>query len=206
MGWSQTEMSEWFMLALSLFSLVLLVTQNGKAAADSSSGLDQARIHSAYNDGNFDLVVRELEGYQNQHPDYGFNDSVFIAKHLAVVYTANPATREKGKYYMYRLLELLPSARLIDMYVSDEIDRIFDRVKEEFAERQKNFGVEPAPAVASKPAEPVKAASAPKARREKDYTPYWIAGGIGAAAIGATLAYFLLAPTSEPEDKIYEVP
>ena len=40
------------------------------------------------------------------------------AKHLAVVYTANPQTREKGKYFMRRLPALLPTAKLVDMYVS----------------------------------------------------------------------------------------
>ena len=63
-----------------------------------------------------------------------------IAKHLAGVYSAHPATREKGRYYMHRLLELVPSAKLVDMYVSEEIDRIFDKVREEFLARQRSFG------------------------------------------------------------------
>jgi len=33
---------------------------------------------------------------------------------------------------MFRLLELLPSAKLVDMFVSEEIDRIFDKVRDEF--------------------------------------------------------------------------
>jgi hypothetical protein len=32
---------------------------------------------------------------------------------LAVVDTASPKTREKGRYYMMRLLELVPSTKLV---------------------------------------------------------------------------------------------
>jgi hypothetical protein len=56
---------------------------------------------------------------------YSLEDSIFIVKHLTVVYMANPATREKGKGYVFRLLELMPSVKIVDMFVSDEIDGIF---------------------------------------------------------------------------------
>ena len=105
--------------------------------------LDQAKIHDVYNSGDFEPVISVLEAFVKRNKTYSQSDSVFIAKHLAVVYSANPATREKGKYYMFRLLELLPSAKLIDMYVSEEVDRIFDKVREEFVGRQRGFGVEP---------------------------------------------------------------
>ena len=32
--------------------------------------------------------------------------SVVIAKYLGVVYAANPDSREKGKYWLYRMLQL----------------------------------------------------------------------------------------------------
>lgn len=104
--------------------------------------LDQTKIHAVYNNGDFEPVILVLEGFIKRNKTYSHSDSVFIAKHLAVMYSANPATRERGKYYMYRLLELLPSAKLVDMYVSEEVDRIFDRVREEFMARQRGFGVD----------------------------------------------------------------
>ena len=112
------------------------------AAPDPSDTLSQAKIHDLYNGGDFEPVITVLETYIRNHKTYSHADSVFIAKHLAVVYSANPETREKGKYYMFRLLELLPSAKLVDMYVSEEVDRIFDRVREEFLTRQHAFGVD----------------------------------------------------------------
>jgi hypothetical protein len=132
---------------------LLLFMGHSIFAADSNSAkhsrkwvmeeeLNQKAIHGLYNNGDFEPVIEVLERFQQNHSTYSFSDSVFIAKHLAVVYTASPATREKGRYYMMRLLELVPSAKLVDMFVSDEIDRIFEKVREEFISRQHGFGLD----------------------------------------------------------------
>jgi hypothetical protein len=104
--------------------------------------LNQKGIHNLYQNGDFEPVIDVLENFQKRIPEYSFSDSVFIAKHLAVVYTANPETREKGRYYMMRLLELLPSAKLVDMFVSEEIDRIFEKVREEHVAKLHGFGLD----------------------------------------------------------------
>jgi hypothetical protein len=131
------------------------------AAVPAVEALEKERVHADYNDGDFDAVASALESFMARNKTYAHDDSVFIAKHLAVVYTADPAKREKGKYYMYRLLDLVPSAKLIDMFVSDEIDRIFEKVREEYyvrkgvpAPEKPAFKPVPAPAVAAvEPAE-----------------------------------------------------
>ncbi|MBW8886838.1 MAG: hypothetical protein JF616_03680 [Fibrobacteres bacterium] len=176
------------------------------------AALDQKKIHADYNDGNFEKVTNALEAFMSSHKTYSLQDSVFIAKHLAVVYTANPDTREKGKYYMYRLLALLPSARLVDMYVSDEIDRIFDKVREEFLARQQNFGVDAArmalpqdPPATSRANDRTAAASTEP--RKDGHVGFWIAGGAAAVAAGLTTAYFIIENQPAPApDKIYRVP
>lgn len=199
----------------------LLTASQPVPAATAHAPLEQKRIHATYNDGNFDAVIRDIENFQKTHSSYSTSDSIFIAKHLAVVYSANPATREKGKYYMFRLLEMLPSAKLIDMYVSDEIDRIFDKVREEFTNHQKDFGVdttrmsmpERAPVnqvnpetAAAKPAEkkPLAAKSDPEGG--KGNKAIWIAAGAGTVAVGLAAVYFLSTPNSSKENKVYDVP
>ena len=112
------------------------------AASKAAVALNQKDIHAAYNEGDFDKVTALIDAFNKANKTCSRTDSIFIAKHLAVVYSANPQTREKGKYYMYRLLEMMPSAELVDMFVSDEIDRIFDKVRREFLSRQKGFGVD----------------------------------------------------------------
>lgn len=185
--------------------------------AAGAGELDQKKIHSEYNDGNFEKVTASLEDFMAAHKTYSFQDSVFIAKHLAVVYTANPETREKGKYYMYRLLTLLPSAKLVDMYVSDEIDRIFDKVREEFISRQHSFGVdtariavpEKAPTGARKNSSAASEEPSPVARaapRKEGHTGMWVAGGAAVAAAGLAVAYFVIQAEPTPSDRIYRVP
>jgi hypothetical protein len=203
--------------AFSLLGLLIAVWSGSAAAADpaSTAGLDQKRIHAEYNEGNFEKVISALETFMAHHPSYSHSDSIFIAKHLAVVYSANPDSREKGKYYMYRLLELLPSAKLVDMYVSDEIDRIFDKVREEFLARQQSFGVDttalkvPAGAPANDPGKKVSIQEPPPSRAAKQSggtnTFPWIAGG-AAVVVASVATYFILNETDEPKDKTYVVP
>jgi hypothetical protein len=209
-----------------LFSVLILCAVAVHAAppeaGTASDKLDQKRIHADYNDGNFEKVIASLEGFMAAHKTYSLADSVFIAKHLAVVYTANPATREKGKYYMYRLLAMLPSAKLIDMYVSDEIDRIFDKVREEFMTRQKSFGVDTArvsvPAQSpSRDAHEAPLASAPAAPRPRpaaaeerkpasgNKAVYLAAGGTALVALGVA-AYFVFTESPKSTEKTYVVP
>jgi hypothetical protein len=164
--------------------------------------LDQKRIHDLYNNGDFDPVISLLEGFKNRNTRYSISDSVFIAKHLAVVYSANPATREKGRYYMMRLLELLPSAKLVDMYVSEEVDRIFDKVREEFLARQRGFGLDSSSIVL--PHRPKGQndtgdyghEGAPKSQKGWNRPRNWVIGGLTMAAVGA-IAYIILENPNE---------
>lgn len=110
-------------------SALLALLPMGAAAAGKP--LNQIAIHYQYNDGDFPAVISAIDTFTRAHKTYSRADSIFIARHLAVVYTANPDTREKGKYYMYQMLDLIPSGDLVDMYVSDEIEKIFSYVKRE---------------------------------------------------------------------------
>lgn len=186
-----------------------------------AASIDQEAVHHAYNEGDFDAVIKLTDPFTNGKETYSRSDSAFVFKHLAVVYTANPKTREKGKYYMYRMLEMLPSAELIDMYVSDEVDRIFDKVRKDFKTRQKNFGVdttlislpEKVPAARSSAVASTPAASAPApapgpaktVSEKKRMNPvwYWVAGG--AVVAGAGIAAVLLMQPDAPEGKTYVI-
>lgn len=198
---------------LRLFAVVFLTLAALATAAPvpTSGRLDQKRLHSDYNEGNFEKVVAALEGFMEAHKTYSFEDSVFIAKHLAVVYTANPDTREKGKYYMYRLLALLPSAKLVDMYVSDEIDRIFDKVREEFVSRQRSFGVDTAQVAMPERAPSGSrgketASTARTANGKPGHTGLWIAGGAAVAVAGLAATYFIHTSEETAPNRVYKVP
>ena len=173
-----------------------------------STPLNQKDIHTAYNEGDFDKVVTLIESFTKSNKTYSRADSIFVAKHLAVVYSANPQTREKGKYFMYRLLEMMPSAELVDMFVSDEIDRIFDKVRREFLTRQKGFGVDSSQISmpenrgnATTPAATTQSAATQSTPAKTTSTPagdsnpiwkrnaFWIASGAGVAVAGAAALF-----------------
>ena len=147
--------------------------------------LRQIDIHAKYRDGSFEMVIETLEAFLQTHKSFLREDSLFLTKHLAVVFASNPARREKGKYYMRRLLELDPSANLMDMYVGDEIDRIWEKVRAEY------FAANPM--LLPKPI-----AGAAATRREDPAvrtgnSTLKVAAWTGAGIVGAGLiAYFLL--------------
>jgi hypothetical protein len=189
-------------MRISILLLFLLLTMDFASALGNHSEnasrqrgsiveeLNQKAIHNLYNNGDFEPVIDVLERFQKNHETYSFSDSVFIAKHLAVVYTASPETREKGRYFMMRLLELVPTAKLVDMFVSDEIDRIFEKVREEFLAKQHGFGLDSLTVMLRHEPE---GDPDPRTEREKQLTnssggraKYWWIGGATIIAIGAT--------------------
>ena len=151
--------------------------------------LNQVAIHYKYSDGDFPSVIQAIDAFTHAHKTYSRGDSVFIAKHLAVVYTANPDTRERGKYYMFQLLELVPSAELVDMYVSDEIENIFMRVRKEYDSRRSETAAQ---------------ASADREARKPLWQKPWVWAAGGTAVLGVTAA-ILWWPDDKPRPE-YVVP
>jgi hypothetical protein len=184
--------------------------------------INQKKIHDIYSEGEFEKVISEIDAFTKANKLYSHSDSVFIAKHLAVIYSANPATREKGKNYMFRLLALMPSAKIVDMFVSDEIDRIFEKIREEYIVRQASLGegtptkLESNQYAANKlsmngntnPSSnpnsiPMQEASA-KQKKGSSHAFYWIAGGVTLAAATTGAVYFL--QPKKPADRVYVLP
>jgi hypothetical protein len=111
------------------------------AAIAASDTLDRKRVHAEYGDGNFETVVQILEDYRSRHEHYRTGDSVFIAKYLGVVYASNPDSREKGKYWLYKMLQMEPSSDLVDLYVGEEVERTYEKVRQEFIVRRNYRGI-----------------------------------------------------------------
>jgi hypothetical protein len=127
------------------------------APAQPPAAMDQSRIHAYYTDGEFDKVIKDLDAFLKSRRACSHAESVFVEKHLSVVYAAHPATRELGRYHMYRLLDLAPGSDLLDMFVGEEVGGVFDKVGKEYALRN------PSKAPAQKSAATV-AKSAPAAK------------------------------------------
>ena len=199
--------------------LVLVLAING-GLVQAFDALNQAKVHKAYEDGDFDVVVDTLAAFQKANPIHSRADSIFIAKHLAVVYAANPKTVEIGKHWMYRLLDLLPAADFAGMYVNEEIDRIFEKVRAEFLSRQHALGVDTSkivlPTRHGKPAgdssslvnkAPSAASTSSLESRTSGQTRRkWVWIGVGGATVAAVLTTFLIVSDKAPAKSTTVVP
>jgi hypothetical protein len=165
--------------------------------AANRPALDTAKLHATYLDGDFEQAIRTMEAALKSKKPLSHGDSVFIFKHLGVMYAATPATREKGRYYMAQLIYVEPTAKILDMYASDMIYLIFRNVQEEFEHKYPQVA-KPAPVVVDTVPKPVAApapapAPAPVARQSsKSKTLYWVTGGAVVAAGTAGLLFVLL--------------
>jgi hypothetical protein len=102
-----------------------------KMAPSAGNKLDTAQIHQTYLDGDFDQAIELIEEAQKYGGPFSHQDSIFIFKHLGVMHAAKYETREKGKHYMVQLLNVEPTAKILDMYASDMIYMIFKNIKDE---------------------------------------------------------------------------
>ena len=189
-----------------------LILQTIPAFSSSFRILDKEKIHGYYRNGDFDKVILGLNGFLKSGKKCSPNDSAFLEKHLAVVYAANPTTRELGRYHMHKMLSINPNADLIDMFVGEEVDGVFEKVLKEFSLSQAKV----IDSTARKDPNPVPAPAQPRppsnrtliATEENNPTwnqaSTWIGGGAAIALVAASLFYSSM--QKESSDKTYVVP
>ncbi|MFC1586148.1 hypothetical protein ACFL5V_11415 [Fibrobacterota bacterium] len=168
--------------------------------------LNREEIQKLYFDGEFEPVAAALEQFRKINPQASEEDRIFMYKYLSVVYAANSETRDKAESYMYQLLKLVPAVDLMDMYISDSIKAIFNKVKTEYQARNqpaapKEQKKQSDPVVVKKP-DPAPAPQAPAEKEADKPEPnrrwiWWTAGGLAVA--GAVTAFVLLSGDEEPD-------
>ena len=104
--------------------------------------LDKPTISKAYFEGEFWTVISALEAFRKSGTNSNREDSVYTFKYLSVVYAADPTTRTKAESYMYQLIKMMPTIDLIDLYISDNIESIFKKVKSDYDKLEKVHGGE----------------------------------------------------------------
>lgn len=175
-------------------------------AARNAAPMDTAKVHEQYLEGDFDHAIRALEGQLKSKRPMTHAESVFVFKHLGVMYAAQQSTRDKGKYYMGELIHIEPTAKILDMYASDMIHLIFRNVQEEF--EKKRARLQPQADTVAAVAQPVPAAPEPgrqetppqaSSASSRKRTIFLAATG-ATVAVGALALFFLLGG-DEPETK-----
>jgi len=201
-------------MKLILYILLILTIQTGWCVSgiNQDGSLNKKVVGEFYFDGDFDKVIDALEHFRKNNPDASDKDKIFMYKYLSVVYAARQETRDKGESYMYQLLKLVPTATLIDMYISDNIKSIFKNVKEEYQERlsymNKADSTKQSEAeigksethTAPEPVQPVKSSEKKSAKSKK-----WVWWTVGGVAIAAVVVTFIVVGMGE-KDKVQVIP
>jgi hypothetical protein len=166
-----------------LFLVLILGPFLAVSSAKAVPKFDTAQVHRIYMDGEFEKAIKLVESALASGAVASHEDSVFAFKHLGVMYTAKYETRETGKKYMYQLLYIEPTARIMDMFASDMIYMIFKNIQEEVAitrGRPKHEDQVP---------DTVPKASPPQKKRT---WPYWVGAGVVVGAGLAVTTYLLM--------------
>jgi hypothetical protein len=159
--------------------------------------LDKPTISKAYFESDFERIVLPLETWRQGIADNKTrDDSIFVIKYLSIIYAASPATKEKSRSFMFQLLTLAPTIEILDMYATDEIERMFRSVKQEMRER--NAYISTHDHLGKERPKLEKKISSTSRLKDSSSSKWvwWVAGGAGlAAAVGTT--YFLYEPKHE---------
>ncbi|HLP42511.1 MAG TPA: hypothetical protein VK465_13465 [Fibrobacteria bacterium] len=158
----------------------------------SLASLDTSAVRKLYLDGDFDLAIDQLEMALKYDTSFSHQDSVFCFKHLGVMHAAKYETREKGKLYMHKLLEVEPTARILDMDASDMIYMIFKNIQDEYHSMNPVVTPHPEPRPERQPVkEPSKEPAKEPTKRKSLAWVGWTTGTLAAAG-GIVLGYHML--------------
>jgi tetratricopeptide (TPR) repeat protein len=117
----KTPVVAWFCM-----SCVVLVWPARALAED----LSYVKIKHLYQEGEFENVRVELENYLEICDETTEKEaSAFAYKYLGVVYASKTDGVGQAKTYFENLLNLDPDAFLGDLYVSDRVNDLFNRIK-----------------------------------------------------------------------------
>jgi hypothetical protein len=103
------------------------------APAFPGTELDNAKIKTLYQDGEFEKVREELEDFLKQgNAEASREDRITAYKYLGVIYGSKPGGKPQSETYFFRLFDLAPRVNLNELYVSSSIDQIFRETRERF--------------------------------------------------------------------------
>ncbi|MEO7426070.1 MAG: hypothetical protein ABI036_12855 [Fibrobacteria bacterium] len=163
-------------------------------------GLDTTKIHELYMSGEFEDAIAWLEESRKAGWLATHGDSIFAYKHLGVMYAAKYETMERGKQFMYQLLTIEPTVRIMDMFASDMIYMIFHNVQTEY--EIQHARVNDSATLHAKQADTSKSKTKTQISKKSAW-PYWTGGALLLAA-GAGVAAYLIFDESPSEGTHYK--
>jgi hypothetical protein len=165
------------------------------------AAVDTFEVRRLYSDGEFDEAVARLEKGIAARKPASKAESVFVYKHLGVMYLAQYQTREKGKWHLRQMLETDSSAQITDMYASDMVYMIFKNILDEFEAKRHTSRPRDTVEVADRRGSGRDSLATPKLAETRRKSKGYLWWGATAAVIGAGVtAYFVLAEDDSGTD------
>ncbi len=157
--------------------------------------LNTFEIHKSYLESEFSTVLSTLEktlDLSQRDPSLLIHsDSIFIYKHLGVVYSADPITREKGKAFFDKMLKVDRDADIRDMYASDAILEIFkESHMESLAKEAKKHSLQ-SQNVPTAAWDTVSFENPSQHKKEGSHTFLWVGGGVLLGIVSVMLFWIL---------------
>lgn len=87
----------------------------------------------AYRQGDFESIAVTLRPLLTPGHAVSRVDSLFAYRLLGVIYAADPKTREMGRHCWMKLLDMDPQANLVDLFVGEELDHLWEKTRVEHA-------------------------------------------------------------------------
>lgn len=113
-------------------AMALVAIPNCQAGGWSFS---RNRTLEFYRQGDFEQVIRQLSPILSDGNAVSKSDSVFAFRVLGVVYASDPKTRELGRHCWMNLLDKDAQANLVDLFVGEELDHLWERTRLEHQAR-----------------------------------------------------------------------
>lgn len=120
-----------YLLLFALIVTPIFASNTGK------TDLDMKSVQSNFREGELEVVKNLLESFLKHQSTIATRDEkIFAYKYLGVIYASNASDKLKAESYFNQLLPLAPNIELADMYVSQNIQDIFDKVKKDYLHTQ----------------------------------------------------------------------
>ncbi len=98
--------------------------------------LDGAAVNLMFHEGELEPLADRLEAYLKVTPESNEEDRLIAYKFLGIIHSSRPESRLKGESYFYQMLKIAPNIELVQPYVSDRIQEVFQNVKKEYHKRE----------------------------------------------------------------------
>jgi hypothetical protein len=203
-------------LVIALLPAAFLAAQEGAPApapGEVIPPLPREKITVVYKNGDIDSVIYYLKAGRNKPVFMDRMDSALAFKYLGVIYSADDAMREKGRYYYNQLLRLDPSASVTDLLPGEKARVVFREVRDEYFELNPHLEpksaasaatqAQPAPNPPAQDGSPAPAAAvAPKKSNPRIW--WWVAGGVLAAGTAAAVATVVMLDPDPEVRKLHD--